>query len=220
MIFEAEEDLAMILPIPVKVGTGDGGIQFVNLEGYPEIFRDLEKGFPASDPFGRSAGSVEAKYAPQQLKVESVGRFEASFVPTMADFDRLDARFRIEKEIWARIPAYGAYGFAVFRLKAGEKRQNVHPMAFSFPTADPSRIFFPTVHIHDGTVHQKEVFDHSLYCQTASSEVKMTWRESTGHARQFASTDRSRGTIRPDEHVYKTSLFGKLDNTDTWIRAV
>ena len=220
MTFEAKEDLAMILPLPVRQGTGDGGIQFVNLEKYPEIFRDLESGFPAPLTFGAPTGSLRTKDARRQLAVESVGSFEASFVPSMADFDRLDPRFRIETKTWAQIPAYVNYGFAVFKLKAGTQRQEVHPMALAFPTADRSRVFFPTVHIHDGKVHSKETFDHSLYCQTASSEVKMTWQESTRQARQFTSIERSQGMIRPDEHVYKTSLVGKLDNTDTWIGAV
>jgi hypothetical protein len=214
MSFEAGEDLAMILPIPVKKGTGDGGIQFVNLEKYPKIFDDMEKGFPVPPSIGISR-DTDSKFPTQslQLKVEEVGSFEASFVPTMDDFDRLDPRFRIEKNVWAKIPGYESFGFAVFQLKAG-KRQHVHPMAFTFPTADTGQIFFPTVHIHDGEVHPKEHFDHSLYCQTDSNEVKMIWEESTGHARQFLKERLTKETIRPDEHVYKLSVRGKRKNED------
>ena len=37
-------------------------------------------------------------------------------------------------------------------------------MAFDFPRA-AKKLFFPTVHIHDGKVHDKADFDHALYCQ-------------------------------------------------------
>ena len=42
-------------------------------------------------------------------------------------------------------------------------------MAFSFPRHDPDRLFFPTVHIHDGHVYSVAQFDHSLYYQPDDS---------------------------------------------------
>ena len=95
-------------------------------------------------------------------------KIEASFVPTIADFDRLDERFRLPKETWHHLPQYNKFGFAVFKLKPGEKR--IHPMAFEFPRSDSKRLFFPTVHIHDGEVHATADFDHILYCQQNPDE--------------------------------------------------
>ena len=40
-------------------------------------------------------------------------------------------------------------------------------MAFEFETRLKNEIFFPTVHIHDGEVHKREHFDHTLYLQNA-----------------------------------------------------
>ena len=34
----------------------------------------------------------------------TVGAFEASFVPSMDDFNRLDPRFRISQEVWKQCP--------------------------------------------------------------------------------------------------------------------
>jgi hypothetical protein len=42
------------------------------------------------------------------------------------------------------------FGFAAFQLEPG--RQQIHPMGFRFRTRDPSRLLFPTVHVHDGRV--------------------------------------------------------------------
>lgn len=55
----------------------------------------------------------------------------------------------------------------VFKLAKG-KDQEVHPMAFRFPTRMPETLFFPTVHVHDGEYHETAAFDHTLYCQNKS----------------------------------------------------
>src|SRR5690606_38691297 len=99
----------------------------------------------------------------QTLVVHEVGSFIASYVPTRADFTRLDARFRLPSVLFDAVPAYADYGFAVFQLAAGT--HTVHPMAFSFPTREPDRLFFPTVHVHDGRWCVRAKFHHALYFQ-------------------------------------------------------
>jgi len=212
MHLEVSQKLAMILPIPVAKGTGENGVQFLNLEQYPHLFEDFAKGFP--QPASRSlAGPFgAAPEAPQgTLKVVGVGAFEASFVPTIADFSRLDERFRLPTEIWQGIPAYADFGFAVFKLKAGNER--VHPMAFSFPTATPEKLFFPTLHIHDGQIHAKDEFDHTLYCQGTGLNPKY-WVESATPANRFIKHGLAQWLVHPERHVYRLSLDGLLDNGD------
>src|SRR5262245_10404760 len=46
MSLRGKEDLAMVLPLPVKRGSGEQAVKFVELSGYPEFFGDLETGFP------------------------------------------------------------------------------------------------------------------------------------------------------------------------------
>src|SRR4029079_513166 len=134
------------------------------------------------------------------LPVIPVGSFEASFVPTVNDFSRLDERFRLPGNAFDKLAGYKKYGFAVFKLKPGE--QKVHPMAFEFPTASTSRLFFPTVHIHDGKVHDRAGFDHALYCQsTASSRLQvLAWDESGSVARKFVDAKKAEGIILAGEH--------------------
>ena len=94
----------------------------------------------------------------------------ASFVPAIKDFARLDKQFRLPDSVWEKLPLYKEFGFAVFKLKKPEKgEQKVHPMAFEFPRASKNILFFPTVHIHDGTVPAKARFDHSLFARSATS---------------------------------------------------
>jgi len=219
MTVSAKEDLAMILPLPVRAGSGEDAVRFISLEEYPKFFEDMESGFPKDAP--RSLGPVgcATRVAPKAaaLPVHAVGTFEASFVPTLADFARLDERFRLPAGTWEKLPAYRHYGFAVFKLKSGAK--TVHPMAFSFPRAKIASLFFPTVHIHDGQVHPRAGFDHVLYCQAAESEVgRLTdWRESPQHARQFVKTAQAKGIVLPDRHCHRKALRGQLENRDVWV---
>lgn len=128
----------------------------------------------------------------------------------------MDARFRIAPELWERIPAYKDFGFAVFKLKKGS--QTVHPMAFAFERADASRIFFPTVHIHDGKVHETAHFDHVLYCQPAVRALDiLKWEESRGHTGQFASVEKSRNILVGDQHCYRQQMRGRKKNADTYL---
>src|SRR6267154_1716315 len=45
MTINARNDLAMILPLPVKTPAGEKDVKFIDLKGYAEFFGDLEVGF-------------------------------------------------------------------------------------------------------------------------------------------------------------------------------
>ncbi|BCX48649.1 hypothetical protein HAHE_25570 [Haloferula helveola] len=217
MNFGSDEDVAMILPLPVPPGTGEDALKFINLKEYKSFFGDLRDGFPYPRSKKNFALSVDAAPEAGTLKVENVGSFEASFVPTAADFDRLDKRFSIPKATWDKIPVYADYGFAVFKLKKGENE--AHPMAFTFPTRHPDKLFFPTVHIHDGEVHEKEEFDHQLYCQVNRTGLfaLTRWQESANQASAFTKPEKSKQLIIADKHVYRREYRGTLDNEDVFL---
>ena len=92
-------------------------------------------------------------------------------------------------------------------------------MAFQFPSATPDRLFFPTVHIHDGKVHSRAEFDHTLYCQLpADSRADLRgWTESAQPAGMFLRPELAGELIDDDEHCHKLTLKGRLRNRDTWI---
>ncbi len=212
MTLKAKEPLAMILPLPTPKGSAEDAVKFINLEGYPEFFKDMKSGFPVPVTLGRSVGAKPgAKFAPK-LAVVSVGSFEASFVPTAKDFSRLDARFRLPASTWEQLPAYADFGFAVFKLKSGNKR--IHPMAFEFPRRNPKVLFFPTVHIHDRKVHETAAFDHALFAQPSVNADLVLWEESPGPASTFVKVARTRGIVVGDAHVYRLRLRGKRKNED------
>ncbi len=232
MTIELSEDVAMILPIPVPEGSREDAVRFVDLSGCPTFFEEIDALFPdqnlsASGGYGHLA---RAGAAQSMLVVHAVGDFEASYVPTARDFDRLDPRFRLPDDVWEQLPRYYDWGFCVFKLRtrkgsglfglfkgksAGETRQ-VHPMAFEFPRRDPSALFFPTVHVHDGEVHPTADFDHELYCQPdASWEPLMDWQRST---QQSDAVDGGAGEwLEPGAWLYKRTLQGELPNRDTYL---
>lgn len=218
MVYQAGEDLAMVLPLPVPAGTKDDAVQFIDLHSYPGFFDDLHTGFPEElslAPSNSRSRSIPAAAA-APLAVVQVGSFEASFVPSVKDFARLDARFRLPDAAFAKLPAYKRYGFAVFKLK--RSATSVHPMAFSFPTAEPGRLFFPTVHIHDGDFSSHAHFDHRLYCQIGAEHGRTAgWRESPQLAKSFMRVADSRGLIDGAAHCYLNEMVGTRKNADTWV---
>ena len=213
MALDAPADLAMILPLPVKAGSGDDALTFVNLEDYPDFFAHMALVFPQPKAFAAAAAPV-SRSAKSILPVQIIGSFEASFVPTAADFSRLDKRFRLPDGTWDQLPGYAGFGFAVFKLKRGS--QKVHPMAFTFPTSKPDSIFFPTLHIHDGEVHKEAEFDHVLYCQ-ASDYHFPNWTESEKVPSQTMTMAKTAGLVAPNEHVHRRIISGNKANTDVLV---
>jgi hypothetical protein len=215
MKLSSKEDLAMILPLPVPAKSAEDAVRFISLKEYPDFFKDMKSGFPEPALKGelKTRGEVPAGGA-RPLAVVEVGDFEASFVPGVRDFARLDERFRLPDNAWDALPAYKDFGFAVFKLKKGAK--TIHPMAFEFPRKDAKRLFFPTVHIHDGKVHDLADFDHSLYCQKADDDAFQvtTWPESPQPASGFMKAGKDGGLVDRDRHAYRHSIRGQQKNED------
>lgn len=233
----------MILPLPVPPGSPDSAVRFIDLSGYARLFDDLAAAFPQELLYARSRGL----FAPQSISrsaplvVHDVGDFEASFVPTLGDFDRLDPRFRLDNGVWGSLPQYTDHGFAVFKLRGFASgwvgrvlgrtaRKSFHPMAFEFPTREPSHLFYPTVHIHDGAVHPTAQFDHTLYAQASAvpqgcesdprqPPEERPWSEGRP-ASEVVRINDSQGVITKDERLFKWSLGGPGPNTDRWARLV
>lgn len=230
MDVEIDTELAMVLPIPVPQGSPEDAVAFVSLEGYERFFDDLAAAFPpvfAAAPQAKGGLSRGRAVAPK-LVVHDVGLFEASFVPTRADFSRLDPRFRMPERVWDELPAVRDMGFAVFRLKpkktslfalGGSRRQRVHPMAFLFPRRDPDALFFPTLHVHDGHAPDTAHFDHALYCQPEPLLAALLgWTPSTQPLDRSVDAEKARGLIATGEHARQLAIWGTQPNADQWLR--
>lgn len=94
--------------------------------------------------------------------------------------------------------------------------------ALVFATRFADRLYFPTVHIHDGEVHEKEKFDHNLYCQLqgGGGRAMLNWEESSSNAIVFAQAGLSQGILNPATHVYRLAMRGEFENKDQWAKAV
>lgn len=236
MQFSAADELAMLLPLPVPSGSPEDCVQFVSLEDYPAFFDDLAKGFPSTQPRSRSNAAPTKAAAP--LVVQDVGAYDASFVPTAADFGRLDARFRLPPDAASSLPIPDDYGYAVFKLKPGQQ-QRVHPLALTFPTRNPNHLFFPATHLHGTGYEKRALFDHTLYFQGSDAlRLPLSFDMKTGRfgrlagsllgvgagttvpdgtaapAKDFVQTNPERGLVDPDLKVYRFRLQGRLPNRD------
>ena len=141
------------------------------------------------------------------LSVHEVGDFVASFVPTLADFDRIDKRFTLPRSVWEQFPQCRDFGFAVFQLaKLGG---TPHPIAFEFPTRWPDKLFYPTIHIHDGVAHREEHFDHALYSQAMGAHGG----RSEGRTSEGVQLERTQEIVL-DEPLWRIQMRGVYENKD------
>lgn len=210
MHLASSEDVAMILPVPVAVGAGEDAMTFVDLSSYPTMFDDLAAFFAPPAP-AFAAPQPRAK-TPAKLVVHEVGAFVASFVPRLADFSRLDPRFRLPDTVWAQLPGYADWGFAVLQLARGDAK--VHPMAFHYPTRDRARLYFPTTHVHDGAVHPQADFDHELYWQGPQEGHLTDVRSNVPLGATLA--ERSKG-LAVNDFARRRVMQGPHANADVWI---
>jgi hypothetical protein len=220
MNFLAGEDLAMILPIPTTPRAPDNSIHFIDLSAEPTFFDKLDAAFPRQQTRRATLGGDSMmKGRSEPLVVHDVGDFQASFVPSHDDWFRLDERFKLPPGTWDRVPQYGDWGFAVFKLKAtgdpeikmprpvgfrSERRpKQPHPMAFTFPRRKCMGLFFPTVHIHDGQVHPVEEFDHTLYLQSDPSIEPIISR-----ATEWESSGTNLSFLKPNNVIVDSGMVG------------
>ena len=213
MSVTAPAGVAMVLPLPTPRDTSARDIGFIDLSHYPEFFPRCEAAYATRDAATR--GGPEAGGAGKVLEVVRVGAFEASFAPRREDLARLDATLSVPDGFLAGLPQYADHGFVVFRLVPGDHRY--HPLAFSFPST-AAGLYFPTVHVHDGEVHPRAVFDHRLFCQRGGGDLRLAdWEESPGLAGLIVDVDEARGLVDGQGHLYRMALSGELPNTDTWV---
>jgi hypothetical protein len=229
MSLAADADLAMILPLPVPPAPAEDAVRFIDLHRYPSFFDDVAKAWPPPQMEAASLGAAsQALSVAKTLKVHDVGDFEASFVPRLADFDRVDPRFRLPQQVWDQLPGYADFGFAVFKLRGGEKGRpkTIHPMAFDFPVRDHSSLFFPTVHVHDGVVHPEAPFAHMLYFQgdfLDREQADAHPGDGTGYAtsprlaRETVDLTLAAGIVDGDAPFRCLRIHGMATNGDTFV---
>ncbi len=230
MNVELDDAVAMVLPLPVARAAEDA-LAFVDLSRYRNFFDHLAAAFPQPQAKA-SFGLAALRSAGPTLQVHDVGDFIASFAPAPADLERLDARFRISPALFAARPEYRDWGFAVFQLKpraaswwppwkrSAARAQTIHPMAFLFESREPDALFFPTVHVHDGTVPSYAAFDHALYAQVDDGGLGRTlaWEVSGVSAKVHVAVDRAQGLVDGDAPLRRQRYSSRLRNVDLWLR--
>src|SRR3954470_6578217 len=60
MNLSTAREVAMILPVPVRPGMGEGALRFINLEKHPNMFGELSDLFDIPPPQSRGAPSRQA----------------------------------------------------------------------------------------------------------------------------------------------------------------
>ncbi len=205
MALDAAEPVAMVLPLPIVPGSGEDAVRFVDLSRHARMFDDLAQLFERQD--------LMLLQGRPTLSVHRVGSFVASYVPAPRDFARLDPQFRVGDAVFAAVPEYADYGFAVFQLAPGVA--TIHPMGLQFATRAAHALYFPTVHVHDGTCPLWAEFDHALYYQHARARGPIARFGPDQVSLRGAGT--YEGLAEGGDPVVRRTLTGTRPNMDTWI---
>lgn len=192
--YKADNDLALIVPLPTPLGSASDAVRFIDLSGYPDFFEALANGFPVTRAL---------PHAPSNPS----GIIDGSFLASRADFSRLDEKYRLADEMWDRVPEYGDYGFAVFKLSGDA--QTVPPLAIEFPTRSQHLLYFPTVKLQQGTFEENAYFDHDIYCQG-----QVGWLRSYDVAQAFVDVARAQGTVDGNQRIERFTVLGVHPNSD------
>ena len=214
----ADAPTAMILPLPVPPNSREDALRFIDSRSYPGFFLDLQKPFVAHSKTRTGGGA-----APQPLpilKVHRVGSFEASFVPSLDDFERLDPRFRLPRTVW---DARYRWGFAVFKLQDLWQTITIEPMALSFPRRDRRAVLSRGARSRrhsDPTAH----YDHNLFFQHPSEDAiacggqsRAPRRQLDMAAREIASPLNARGVLDENLPVLIARFAGEFPNRDAQV---
>jgi hypothetical protein len=138
----------MILPV-----WNPDTVEFHDLSGYKDLFENCNGCFE-NMMLGRGKMTLSNNSAncfgmgKGHLAVSTVGSFQASIAPTLADLNRADPNvFNITqdaKNCLAKNYANG-FGFIICKLATGKKEY--HPFAYSHKI-DGGKVFIPTKHFH------------------------------------------------------------------------
>jgi hypothetical protein len=196
----------------VRQPASEPAVEFIDLSPHPFFFSRLDQAFaPLLD--GDESGEHLVPLA-SALAVHQVGRYDASFVPTVRDFTRVPEQFRLAPELLAALPQYADWSFVVFKLRpTGGEVIESHPMAFKFRTQFPQALYFPTLHVHHGVLQPVAEFDHHLYAQLGPQRRPAgAWERSLGVLDDEALAP---GVVAPDRLGFVLRLHGQLPNQDT-----
>eukprot|EP01128_Nolandella_sp_AFSM9_P009118 TRINITY_DN5756_c0_g1_i1.p1 TRINITY_DN5756_c0_g1~~TRINITY_DN5756_c0_g1_i1.p1 ORF type:complete len:285 (-),score=44.64 TRINITY_DN5756_c0_g1_i1:87-941(-) len=160
---EERNNNAMILPCPLTEGSD---IIPLNLSRDSFSFANLDKGFPEKPQLRSNArGSTNSFSFEKKLEVVQIGAYSVSIAKSLVDLSRIDTGvFKVNESI---LPAlrerYSVrFGFVICAFNPANKIEP-HPIGYVHDPPESKNLFVPTLHIHDGKVHQKENFDQNIY---------------------------------------------------------
>lgn len=154
-----EKQGAMILPFPEGPCDPQADLQF-----YPKLFEDLQALIPKMRGGARSLGF---KGPVGELKVQQVGSFKASVVPSVGELSQLSSMFNLNAKALAfvRRTYPKGYGFMVCQL---DDNKTYHPFGYIHSREADGRLFVPTMHHHDdGSGRSHADWDHSIFVADA-----------------------------------------------------
>jgi hypothetical protein len=211
--YEADDDFALILPLPTPPETLPTDVRFIDLSGYDAFFRDLRRGFP-TPPGETEKMSLTDRIIEKVRDWLDIDTTQAAitFAPNHAALSHIQDQFQLTADVLRLLERFDKAGFVCLKLAAGTNR--VPPMAFEFPRRRSTELFFPTALAIGADLDATAAFNYQLFCQ--AGRLPPEWR-SVQPAPNVMKADKTRGLIDPDQPIGWRALVGPQANLDTFI---
>lgn len=238
----------IVLPLPVPASAQASDVRFLDLSTSPGFFDQLDRAFPPEEylprtsqgPGGGSAGGS----APSDGPRPPAGAYAAHYVASAAELTALGTAKSDPVDLGAIAARYPQHGFAIFELDpkprswlarltstlAGRGRA---PVGLEFPSRDPERLYFPSLHLASVDISRPLPYDHAYYIQADDPRSGAAWdndvlsrgprpawedfRRSRGQVEANARLSDGRPLLDPSRLCFRAHLRGDLQNAPRWV---
>lgn len=153
-VVASPEENVMVLPVP-----NPDSVELLDFSHYPDFFTDLKACFIERTQRSYTNNTFLVSKSTNSLPVFRIGSYDASIVPSIADFPRLQIPMDRTLIPFLKSKYNAEFGFIICRLAPGKKEY--HPFAYTHDQHSSYRLFIPTMHYHPGDYNAD--WDHLIY---------------------------------------------------------
>ena len=108
--------------------------------------------------------------------IPKIGGYSVSLIPDTIGLNRVDSNEFIIGEVVLNVLKYKyskGFSFLICRFDGSVDNIKMHPIGYTHKMIKPGILFTPTLHIHDGVIHDVSNFDHQIFILNCKIDPKI-----------------------------------------------